>query len=477
MAANLGLRALDERREEDVLPLLAVLAAQVPLDATLLHVVGLLHRAVGDHVAALEALDRAVGLTPGSARLVHARAHTAIEAGVESLGWFERARRLAPNDGDIILGHAAAMLAAGDESGADALLAGMLRTHPGWLAGHSTLIRLRFAAAGVDRALDELDAAIAKAPRDARLHDLKIMALHRSGFGELAMAAIAAARPELGDIPMLIASTAMVATEHGQLAAADAAFARLDPLAAPSLALHWLRHLLRRKEPERVAAIAEGLPKALDETARPYLSLAWRLTGDTRAAWLDDDRFIKIIDFGEDWPLLAPLADALRPLHLTRHQPLDQSVRGGTQTDGPLFSRIDPAIRAVRNRVFAEVASYIAALPLPGTPHPFLARIPRRPRFAGSWSVRLTDGGFHEPHVHTEGWLSSAFYVAIPPSARGDAGFLTLGEPPATLGLDLPQHRIIAARPGRLVLFPSTSWHGTRAFPTGERLTLAFDIA
>lgn len=473
-ASDLGLRAIDDRREEDVLPMLTALAAAPPADATLLHVVGLLHRAVGDHAAAIDALDRAFALNPGSARLVHARARTALEAGVESLTWFERARQLAPADGDVILGQAAALLANGEGLRVDTLLSDMLRQHPGWLPGHSTLIQHRFAAGDGDRSFDELDTAIAGAPRDARLHNLKIMALHRAGFGGRATAAIAAARPMLGDIPMLRGATAMIATEHGNLVEADTAFARVDPLAEPSLTLHWLRHLLRRNEPERVAAAAEALAVAMAEAVRPYLSIAWRLTGDARAAWLDDERFVKIIDFGEDWPLLAPLADALRPLHLTRHQPLDQSVRGGTQTDGPLFSRIDPAIRALRNRLSTEVASYIAGLPLPSTPHPFLARTPRRPRFAGSWSVRLTDGGFHEPHIHGEGWLSSAFYVAVP---SGDAGSLTIGEPQASLGLDLPPRRVIAARPGRLVLFPSTSWHGTRAFPTGERLTVAFDIA
>ncbi|HYD23379.1 MAG TPA: putative 2OG-Fe(II) oxygenase [Croceibacterium sp.] len=37
--------------------------------------------------------------------------------------------------------------------------------------------------------------------------------------------------------------------------------------------------------------------------------------------------------------------------------------------------------------------------------------------------------------------------------------------------------RTIEPRPGRLVLFPSAMWHGTRPFPAGERLTVAFDVA
>ena len=36
---------------------------------------------------------------------------------------------------------------------------------------------------------------------------------------------------------------------------------------------------------------------------------------------------------------------------------------------------------------------------------------------------------------------------------------------------------MIEPKPGRLVLFPSTMWHGTEPFAAGERLTVAFDVA
>jgi hypothetical protein len=76
------------------------------------------------------------------------------------------------------------------------------------------------------------------------------------------------------------------------------------------------------------------------------------------------------------------------------------------------------------------------------------------------------------------GWLSSALYIALPPDLGKDqAGWLTIGEPQAQLGLDLPPLRVIEPKPGRLVLFPSTMWHGTRPFQVGERLTVAFDVA
>ena len=73
-----------------------------------------------------------------------------------------------------------------------------------------------------------------------------------------------------------------------------------------------------------------------------------------------------------------------------------------------------------------------------------------------------------------------ALYVALPEKRPGDApeaGWLTLGEPQAALGLDLPPTRMVEPVAGRLVLFPSWMWHGTRPFVEGERLTVAFDVA
>ncbi|MEY4239318.1 MAG: hypothetical protein RL339_1919, partial [Pseudomonadota bacterium] len=99
---------------------------------------------------------------------------------------------------------------------------------------------------------------------------------------------------------------------------------------------------------------------------------------------------------------------------------------------------------------------------------------------AGSWSVRLAGAGFHSSHTHVRGWISSACYVSLPePDELGapPAGWLSLGNPPPELGLDLPPLRQIEPRPGRLALFGSTLWHATEPFAAGERLTFAFDVA
>jgi hypothetical protein len=75
------------------------------------------------------------------------------------------------------------------------------------------------------------------------------------------------------------------------------------------------------------------------------------------------------------------------------------------------------------------------------------------------------------------GWISSALYIVLPDGRDDQEGALTIGEPPADLGLDLPPLQLIRPEPGRLTLFPSYMWHGTRPFGAGERMTIAFDVA
>ena len=108
----------------------------------------------------------------------------------------------------------------------------------------------------------------------------------------------------------------------------------------------------------------------------------------------------------------------------------------------------DPA-RCARLIVEA-VERHVAQLPPPEPGHPTLLARRAPIRFAGSWSVRLTGEGFHVNHVHPAGWLSSAFYVALPEAAMGGeahAGWLSIGEA-TELGLDLPPIRLDRAEAG-----------------------------
>ncbi|ODP37781.1 putative 2OG-Fe(II) oxygenase [Sphingomonas turrisvirgatae] len=479
-AVDLGLAALDNGTEASAIPMLQAAVAATPRHAPLWQVLGLLHRAAEDLAPAVAAFERAAALAPSDARIAQGLAHARLEAGLPAVPDFERAKRLAPGDLGVEQGLAAARLAELGAAAAAEGLAPILGQRPDWLQGHGLAARLRWLAGQRDRLTETIDQAIAAAPRDPLRWRQRVFILKQGELLDQALATVGRARTIVGNDLGLAFDEATLLTESGQLDAADRAFAALPAIEDPSVAVHRARHALRRGQADRIEAIVRttlngpGAP-----LVTPYLSIAWRLLGDPRWNALEGDAaLIRVVDLPGDF---APLAARLRQLHARSGQPLEQSVRGGTQTDGPLLSHIDPAIAALRAQLVAAVQQHIAQLPAPRAGHPQLgARRDRPVRFAGSWSIRLIGQGFHTAHVHPDGWFSSAFYVDVPPvAAMGEPpnGWLQLGQPPADLAGGLEPFRLVEPRPGRLVLFPSTMWHGTRPIDGGERLTVAFDVA
>jgi tetratricopeptide (TPR) repeat protein len=168
----------------------------------------------------------------------------------------------------------------------------------------------------------------------------------------------------------------------------------------------------------------------------------------------------------------AALTEELMARHAHRVAPLDQTLRGGTQTVGSLFTAPTRAVGLLRDAITRAVEEYVTALPRDAA-HPFLSRVGDGFDFAGSWSSCLAPGGFHTNHVHPAGWISSAYYVALP---EGDEGALQFGQSQFLLGQDDRPMRVVKPEIGTLVLFPSYFWHGTVPFRSGgRRLTVAFD--
>ena len=158
---------------------------------------------------------------------------------------------------------------------------------------------------------------------------------------------------------------------------------------------------------------------------------------------------------------------------------IDQSLRGGTQTPGHLFPAGLPLVEKLKQRIDEAVARYIAELDEDAA-HPFLSRRGKDFRYAGSWSSRLQDCGFHVNHFHPDGWISSCYYVSVPDAVRDETamqGWIKFGEPAVDVVLKEPIRRAIQPIAGRLVLFPSYMWHGTVPFHDScARTTIAFDV-
>ena len=482
LAADAGLMARRLSAEEEVLPLVAEAAAAHAGHARLWQVLGLMHRALDELDPAIEALDRAARLAPGNALIAHGHARAALEAGRPAAALFERALPLAPADEALPLGLAAALIAENRTEEAAALLEARLRDRPGWTLGHATLARLRWTMGERDRFAESFERALQASPRDPALwRELIVTLIHAERF-EAALDAIARGRAAIGPNLAFDVNEAVCLDELGDTEAAGRLFAAIGGNLDPNSAVRHVRHLLRSGKVEQSADLAESwLDHPSGHLFWPYVAAAWRLLGDSRWQWLEGQAgLVGVYDLRSAIPSLDGLAERLRALHNFISQPLEQSVRGGTQTDGSLFSRTEPEIRSLRQAIVDAVRTHIAGLPPHDPRHPQLG-CPRSPiRFSGSWSVRLLGEGHHANHIHPAGWFSSAFYVVVPGEAErggGEAGWLTLGEPQAELKLDLEPFRRIPPKPGQLVLFPSTMWHGTRPIAGGERMTVAFDVA
>jgi hypothetical protein len=176
---------------------------------------------------------------------------------------------------------------------------------------------------------------------------------------------------------------------------------------------------------------------------------------------------------------LDEIAATLRTLHGERAPPIGQSVRGGTQTAGQLFLRSDPEIVMLTDALAAAIRQFFGSLPNADPRHPLLKHRDMGIAFGPSWSIRFTGSGHHAAHFHPNGILSSACYIALPDTLADPIekpGWLEIGRPPPELRTDLGPLATFEPKPGRLVLFPSFLFHGTRPFTGGERLTVAFDL-
>lgn len=438
-----------------------------------------------DMEAALSLIADAARRDPRSSQAAFGHAQIAFEAWRPAAALFDHASRLLPSNPDLIRNQALALAAEGESAAAQALIEGILARHPGWLDGHRTLAAMRITLGeteGWDRSFAK---AIAAEPDNLGLH---LGWFHQHATQKQwnsARAILEAAKARFGLVKAIDLSEIFLACESGD--ASDPMAARFAPHAVardPGTDLCRVRHLLRlglAAEAEKVV-----LPHLQGPAARmfwPYAGLCWRLLGDPKAAWLDGDPcFARAVDLAIDARDLAGLAEVLRGLHRLRAPYPEQSVRGGTQTDRNLLLHPDPAIQAIRGQIAEAVRDYAGDLPEAVSGHPLLGHRPPADRldrvlFEGSWSVRLTGAGFHAAHTHTMGWISSALYIALPQDmGEPPAGWLTLGAPPPELALPLEPYGRIRPNAGYLAMFPSTLWHGTEPFASGERLTIAFDV-
>lgn len=475
--ARKALRTWMEEEAEAVLS--AWLAANGP-EPAVLQWRTLLLRALDRRSEAIPLLQPAASIAPNDGEIVHALAQVHLEAGLESSALFETALRMAPTRAEARLSLIAAYFAEGRGAEALTLLGGALARNPGWLEGHRQYAQLCTLLGRSDEALNPLLQAIDRFPDvlPLRIDALELLMAAGDYAGAVDLADQGLSRS--GDLPELMVRKATALDELGQRDQAGALLAQCGEAQDAAHACRLIRHHLRQGSPEAVLrAAGPWLDRPEGTEVWPYVSLAWRMLGSDRVAWLEEQEgLVRIHDLAECGLEWSALADRLRHIHANSGQFSNKSVNGGTQTDGPLFARIEPEIMAARRAVVAALEQHVAGLPAADPGHPQLSLRRDRPiRFAGSWSVRLSGQGFHRYHHHPQGWFSAVLYVTVPDHLAGAEGQLALGGSPPELGLQLGPSRHVAPQTGRVVVFPSTMWHATKPFSDGERMSIAFDLA
>jgi tetratricopeptide (TPR) repeat protein len=349
--------------------------------------------------------------------------------------------------------------------------------HPGL---HRDLAQLRWMTTGdVGAALAEVDRVIAGGAADPALLLVKAKVLEFAGDARGAYDLLAPTAADSRAPNYLLCAVSALALPFDPAAAVALARRAVDRAPTDAFGLGTLAQAQLAAGRNTDAAATAARLRAVEPGGQRGIALqatAWRLAGDPAYAGLYDyDALVsaQTIATPARWPTLdaylADLVQALERHHTLKAHPVGQSIRQGSQTHAVLEKSDDPVIRAFFAAADPLIRAHIDKLPK-GQRGDY--------RVASSWSVRLAPGGLHVDHLH-EGWLSSAFYVALPAAVdTGHQGWLRLGKPGVLTVPALDAERWIKPEPGLLVIFPSYMWHGAEAFEGDQpRLTIAFDLA
>ena len=484
---NLALALIATGASSQVEAWLAPLLRTRPGHARGWAVLGQSFAAQADHARAIHAYRTALQARPDHGPWLHNLAVALRLAGraSEAMPLFERCAALSPEDPRVHYnrGHCLQDLARMDEA-AEAYRRA-IALDPADADFHDSLARLLWQQGDRSGHVRSYREALARFPDHAGLLAALATRLTLAGDAQDAVALLRApASRAIGgaDIRYRLGQACWSAQDPaGALAAFDAALV-LDPDHAPTLRESARCLIIADRLEAAGPRIARALQRdAADQQALALQGLGWRLSGDPRARWLLDPALIGTQQLfptvRENQAFNQALDAALAALHTARAAPLEQTLRGGTQTADDLFARDLPEIVAVRDRISEAVQRHIARLP-EDADHPFLARRSAGFAYSGSWSVRLASGGHHSNHIHPEGWISAVYYVAVPPAVEdGHSGWLKFGETGLHLGEREQITHMVRPEPGLLVLFPSYFYHGTVPFCDAQhRTTIAFDI-
>jgi len=454
-------------------------------------------RLMGDSIAAHETYKQALAIDPQSFKGWHnlgLNFHLQGQLG-EAIDCYQKAYAIEPNAPEVSESLALSQYESGDVMTAIELFTSALERNPGNVRLHERFNAMLWETQYADRFGNSYDAAI-KQLDDSREVALSYASmLYRAGR-------VQQAKSVINTLELRASEHHAVLSLRGQI---DAELGDFD-LAYESLAASLQRQFSRDVAAQivKIDIILERYSNAQDlltimfsklpecQLTWALQSLVWRLCDDARYHWLCDyEQFIQVYElavppaYASLDNFLLTIRDELNPLHSNENEPLEQTLRNGSQTAARLLHNQNSVLQELKESLTTIVASYIEDLP-DDRQHPLLSRKSSQFEFSGSWSVKLRANGFHVNHVHTDGWISSSCYISLPESMycgdgldRSHQGYIKFGESPLQLGEREQIELSLEPKPGMVVLFPSYFWHGTYPFSGGQsdyRLTAPFDV-
>jgi Tfp pilus assembly protein PilF len=483
-----GLAYLALERLDEATRALEAARDRMPGQAAPLSALGRLYVKAGRDDLALEQFNAALAVNPRAAPTLLNRSALLRKLGRldAALADARLAIQLQPGSPDAHLQLAHGLRRAGRTDEAHGAFMGAVQRAP--LRGdiHEDAANFLWEQGAEDRFTDALDQVLSRQP-DAGLLTLKARMCLRAGLLEPALAAAEQAVELTPESAGALSVRATLRRHAGQTDLAEEDFkAALSCSEATVDTRHEYAELLlsAHRFEDAATLLEDEVPDSSLQRHVALKTLTWRALGDSRYRDLYDYETLTratTIETPKGFESLeafnAALADSIRRLHTSSTHPLDQTLYGGTQSEGRLWDVDDPVIQALAGALQKAAEAYVSALP-DDPAHPFLKLKSERLRLTGAWSVILRSGGGHVDHFHPAGWISASYYVQVPDTVMSGqkSGWLRLGGSGVT-GLDLPAEHYVRPEPGLAVFFPSYMWHGVEAFEaTDERITAPFDL-
>jgi tetratricopeptide (TPR) repeat protein len=437
-------------------------ARHSPVDDTgALEDLGLLYMQSGRQEKAEPLLRRAVKIKPDSLPALSRLGSTLLTCGrgSEAVEVFRRAQEVEADDPQIGYGLAHALLESKEFDDAISASDRVLEAHP----DDSAILTIKGVALHQLKRMEEAEGVLS---RSAALNGDDINTLLHLGRVRLKRDDFEGA---IATFEQAAALAPDLATIHSQLANAHAA------KGSPDAAVDLCDVFLKRNSTSAALLLVKAL--------------ALRDSGKDNAAdtLLGQDTLVKTSQiavpsrYGSLERFNAALEKMIREHPSLARTHTNRATRNGIQT-GSLSVEPPPEMQVFLSLINGIVRSTQATLIDEGHgDHPWVRYAPARWAI-NSWAVILNDQGHQLSHIHPEAWMSAVYYVAVPEDGvgpdHGEDGWLELGQPSDQLfaKAKVPL-RSIQPEPGKLVTFPSHTFHRTKPFSSAkQRISISFDI-